>query len=139
MHLIQQHTISVSCSSQPFGKELHQQLGGLLEKEFYPKLDLLFEKYELPNHIWSIDCLELNLPTISPKNWKSELIKHSLTQIEAFLQNNKPVVSTNQSRTVTNSNGLIPKSNFASQLLFQFISGAQILQQQQQRQRQHRQ
>ena len=122
MHLIQQHTISVSCSSQPFGKELHQQLGGLLEKEFYPKLDLLFEKYELPNHIWSIDCLELNLPTISPKNWKSELIKHSLTQIEAFLQNNKPVVSTNQSRTVTNSNGLIPKSNFASQLLFQFLA-----------------
>ncbi|MBL7887210.1 MAG: hypothetical protein JNJ52_10700 [Flavobacterium sp.] len=121
MHLIQQHTINVDCSSQPFGKELHQQLGGLLEKEFYPKLDLLFEKYECPNQIWSIDCLELNLPTISPKNWKNELIQHSLNQIEAFLQNNKPVVNTNQSRTITDNNRLIPKSNFASQLLFQFL------------------
>ena len=79
MHLLQQNTFEVQCSSQHFGKELHQQLGNLLEKEFYPKLEALFQQYDDQNHTWSIDLLELELHPMNRHNWKTELINQSLS------------------------------------------------------------
>ena len=91
MHLIQQHMIDIECASQNFGKELQNQLSMLLEKEFYPKLELLLQKYDVKNHIWNIDCLSLELPILSKKYWKEEFIEKSLLQIEDYLLR-KPVL-----------------------------------------------
>jgi hypothetical protein len=88
MHLVQQHTLDIQCFSSPFGKEIQNQLDSLLENQFYPKLEILFDKYAVDNHIWNIELLSLELPTLSSKNWKKELIDHSLLQIEEYLKNN---------------------------------------------------
>ena len=68
MHLLQQHNFDIQCSSPEIGKEIQGQLGALLEKEFYPKLEVLLNQYSYNNHTWSIDLLELQLPKIFKKS-----------------------------------------------------------------------
>ena len=99
MHLIQQHTFDIQCSSQDFGKELQNQLRLLLEKEFYPQLEQLLSKYEIKNHVWKIDVLTIELPTISKKYWKQELIQKSLQQIEDYLIRNSFSSELDQNKT----------------------------------------
>lgn len=91
MHLLQQHTFDIQCSSPDFGKEIQNQLSSLLENHFYPKLEILFDKYAVDKHIWNIDLIVLELPNVSIKNWKNELVHHSLLQIEEYLKNNIPL------------------------------------------------
>lgn len=119
MHFIQQHTLDIQCSSQDFGKELHSQLRLLLEKEFYPQLERLFNKYEIKNHIWNIELLTIDLPTLSQKYWKQELIQKSLHQIEEYLKRHS--FFSEQHQINSDSTYLIAKEKQASQLFFQFL------------------
>ncbi len=119
MHLIQQHMIEIECASQNFGKELQNQLSMLLEKEFYPKLELLLQKYDVKNHIWNIDCLSLELPILSKKYWKEEFIEKSLLQIEDYLKMNRNAKDYDSSDNQWKH--LITKNDLAKALLFDFL------------------
>lgn len=124
MHLIQQHTFDIHCSSQEFGKELQNQLRLLLEKEFYPQLEQLFNKYEIKNHIWSIDLLNIEVSNLSKKYWKQELIVKSLQQIEDYLIRNSFSGQWNESNS--DNNVLISKSNQAIGLFFHFLKTGRL-------------
>jgi Contractile injection system tape measure protein len=121
MHLIQHHTLEVQCSSQEFGKELHQQLGDVLEKELYPKLELVFDRYAHLNHTWAIELLELNLNPILKANWKEELVAQSLAQIEDYFKNNPPYISKNSTHETVEINSLVTHVEKATELLFVFL------------------
>jgi len=127
MHLIHTHSVDIHCSSQDFGNELHRQLGYLLEKEFYPKLELLFEKYEYQYHTWSIDLLDLQLPKISKKNWKYEIINQSLNQIEEYLKNNRPVIHSGRVAVIEESYNLVMNVYYASDLFFKFLRSGVLI------------
>jgi hypothetical protein len=110
----------------------------LLEKEFYPKLELLFKKYDVKDYNWSIPILELNLPKISKKNWKNELINHSLIQMEEYLKNNRPVVNHTQPSNVFTTpitiyaaklevNNLVYKAKHAANLFFGFLESGLLI------------
>lgn len=127
MHLIQQHTFDIQCSSRDFGKEIQSQLSTLLEKEFYPKLDLLLHKYAHENHTWSIDLLELQLPKIKSANWKYEVIQKSLQQIEEYLRDNRPMVQMQQQEEVVTPHLFIPNEHYAASLFFHFLKTGILL------------
>lgn len=91
MHLLTRNTFDIQCSSSDFGKEVQNQLGALLEKEFYPKLDHLFQKYDQETTVWNIDLLEIDIEKIEKKNWKEEIVRRSLLQIEEYLKLCKPL------------------------------------------------
>jgi hypothetical protein len=127
MHLIQQHTFDIQCSSRDFGKELQSQLGTLLEKEFYPKLEVLLNKYGHQNHTWSIDLLELQLPKIKSNNWKYELIQKSLQQIEEYLRDNRPMVQQQYYDEVITAHRFISNEQYAASLFFHFLKTGVLL------------
>ncbi|WP_080778380.1 contractile injection system tape measure protein [Chryseobacterium phocaeense] len=91
MHLLTRNTFDIQCASSGFGKEVQNQLGTLLEKEFYPKLDYLFQQYDQETTVWNIDLLEINIENIEKKNWKEEIVRLSLLQIEEYLKLYKPL------------------------------------------------
>lgn len=124
MHLIQQHIFDIQCSSQEFGKELHNQLSLLLEKEFYPKLEILFNKYDSKKHIVAIEALAIELPTISKKYWKEELVQKSLIQIEDYLKQNQ-LSDTFEKEEIKNN--FISNSYHAEYLFFEFLKTGKII------------
>lgn len=120
MHVLQQHTFDIQCSSQNFGKEIQNQLSVLLEKDFYPKLEILFDKYAIKTHNWNIELMEIDLPKISIKNWKSELVNHSLYQIEEYLKKSIPLSLVNKKQAVKNEM-FIPNEQHLSFLFFNYL------------------
>jgi Contractile injection system tape measure protein len=126
MHLLQQHTFDIQCSSQSFGKEIQNQLSALLEKDFYPKLEILLDKYTVKNHAWNIDLMELELSSVSKKNWKNELISHSLLQIEEYLKNNVPLSRVNKKHVIENESFVI-NEQYLSFLLFNYLKTGVLL------------
>jgi hypothetical protein len=126
MHLLQQHSFNIDCSSQAFGKEVQSQLSGLLEKDFYPKLELLLDQYTNVKHTWSIDLLELELPKISKRNWKNELVNYSLSQIEDYLKNKVPSFENNNNQVIEN-NHFISNEAYLSFLFFHFLKTGVLL------------
>lgn len=121
MHLLQQHNFDIQCSSPEIGKEIQGQLSALLEKEFYPKLEILLNQYSYNNHIWSIDLLELQLPNIFRKNWKNELIQKSLQQIENYLRDHNPVIQLQYNNEAVSQNPFISNKQHAAFLFFDFL------------------
>jgi hypothetical protein len=121
MHLIRQHIFDIQCSSRDFGKEIQSQLGTLLEKEFYPKLDTLLHRYGHDNHTWHIDLLELQLPKITSANWKYEVIQKSLQQIEDYLRNNRPIIQAQGHDEAITPHRFIPDGQYAVSLFFNFL------------------
>ena len=121
MHLVQQHTFDIQCSSPDFGKEIQNQLGSLLENQFYPKLEILLNKYAIDKHTWNIDLIALELPNVSSKNWKNELVQHTLLQVEQYLKNNIPLfeISNNQNST---SQGFVADEQHFRILFFYFLN-----------------
>ena len=81
MHLIHQNIFEFDCTSKERGKEVQENLSSILEKEFYPKLEILLDEYEIENHLWQIENLTLELPKIKAKNWQQELCKSALEQV----------------------------------------------------------
>ncbi|NJM79640.1 MAG: hypothetical protein HC854_08580 [Flavobacterium sp.] len=124
MHLIQQHTFDIQCSSQEFGKEINNQLSMLLEKEFYPKLEKLFNKYDSKKHTLAIDTLAIELPAIPKKYWKEEIAQKSLTQIEAYLKQNQFLEALEKE---VKSYNFISNNNHAEDLFFEFLKTGNIL------------
>lgn len=124
MHLIQQHTFDIQCSSPDFGKEVHSQLSTLLEKEFYPKLEELLNKYDSKKNTLSLDVLNIEITAISKKYWKEELIRKSLTQIEVYLKRNQILDSViKEVATIV----LISNSNHAESLFFEFLKTGKVI------------
>ncbi len=121
MHLLQRHNFDIQCSSQEIGKEVQGQLSALLEKEFYPKLEILLNQYSYPNHTWNIDLVELQLPKISRKNWKNELIQKSLQQIENYLRDHSPIIPTQYNDEIIAMNSFVPNKQHAALLFFHFL------------------
>jgi hypothetical protein len=121
MHLIRQHTFDIDCSSKNLGKEIHGQLGGLLEQHFYPKLENLLNAYAPHNHTWSIETLELELPDISVKDWKKELVEYSLQLIEQYLMANMPFTQETFKTEGLHAGNIIKNSAQAQALFFTFL------------------
>lgn len=122
MHLLQQHSFDIQCSSKDFGKEIQSQLSALLEKEFYPKLEVLLNQYTHPNHIWNIDLMELQLPEIAKEHWKTELVQKSLQQIEMYLKDNRPIAQSQYDKEVIAKNSLVSNEQHAVFLFFNFLN-----------------
>ncbi|NHN27099.1 hypothetical protein FIA58_015555 [Flavobacterium jejuense] len=127
MHLLQQHTFDIHCSSQAFGKELHSQLSLLLEKEFYPKLEVLFNKYDIKNKVWVIDTLSIEIPNVSKKYWKTEIIQKGLTQIEDYLRKNRISYSENRNDEMINSNSFFSNSTHSECIFLNFLKTGRII------------
>ena len=88
MHLIKKHILDIECASQSFGKEVQTAIAGIMSKELYPKLELLFDLYSVTDYARVIDQITIQLPTLSKKNWKSEFVANALIQIEEYLKLN---------------------------------------------------
>jgi hypothetical protein len=120
MHLIQQHTLDIRCTSTDFGKEVQRIVATLLKKEFYPKLELLLNLYSFQDYIWKIDKLEIELPSISKKNWKEEIVAHSLEQIESYLKLHFENLEQNQS-VIESLEILFSEETITENLFFDFL------------------
>lgn len=90
MHLIHQNIFEFNCASKQTGRMLQDNLSQLLEKEFFPKLEILLDRYEVKGHVWEIDQLVLELPEINVKNWKKDLFKSILDEVEKYLKFHQP-------------------------------------------------
>ncbi len=85
-HLIQQHRFHIECQQLELGKIIQQELASILETDFYPKLQLLFDKYDHEDVVIAIEKLTIPLPTLSRKNWQFHLVQESLLAIEEQLR-----------------------------------------------------
>jgi hypothetical protein len=126
MHLIQQHTLDIRCTSADFGKEVQRLVSDLLERELYPKLELLLDQYSDENHVWKIENLKLELPPIVKKNWKASLIQHTLTEIEVYLKSNFPNLKENQTLGINSENELISSEIQSKNLFFYFLKNGRF-------------
>ncbi len=124
MHLIQQHTFDIQCSSQAFGKEIHSQLSLLLEKEFYPQLELLLDKYDSKNNTIGIDALAVEIPNVSRRYWKEELVQQSLAQIEAYLKQHCQFNFNEVHHTIADPTSTSIHSEY---ILFEFLKTGSII------------
>ena len=98
MHLLQKHIVNVQCSSQLLGKEIQNTLSDVLEKDFYPKLELILDQYSIENYEWEIENISLDLPQISQKDWRKELVNQTLFKIEEYLKDHFPVLELNKTK-----------------------------------------
>lgn len=126
MHLIQQHTLDIRCASADFGKEVQGVVAVLMEKEFYPKLELLLNLYQFQNYTWQIDKLEIILPPLSRKKWKDEIVAYSLEQIESYLKMHFEDFEQNIG-IIENSEIVFTKTSSVENLLFAFLQKGIIL------------
>jgi hypothetical protein len=127
MHLIQQNILDIECSSSSFGKEVQSNIGNIMEKEFYPKVALLLDQYSRDNHTWKIENLEIQLPTLSKKNWKEEFVQHSLLQIEEYLKLNSSYLELLQKQEIGSFESLIPFEKQAFHLLIEYLKTGLLL------------
>lgn len=120
MHLIQHHILEINCASPNFGKEVQSVVGNLMENDFYPKLEVLLDQYSDIHFNWKIDAIELTLPNLSVKNWKSEFVNQSLIQIEDYLKQNKIEFELSQ-KTNHLPNNFLPIDAQAEILFFNYL------------------
>lgn len=120
MHQISKHILSVECSSISFVEEIQSVAADLMKKEFYPKLEYLLDKYSKEGYVWSIDRIEIDLPLLSQKKWKSELIEKTLEQIEFFLASGNKNFSRieNEQQSDSSSLGVVVSDEQYAELLF---------------------
>lgn len=90
MHLVHQNIFEFDCASKKTGKVLQDTLSIFLQQKFYPQLEILLNRYEVPDQVWKIDNLNLELPEIKAKNWQKDLCKNALEEIEKYLKTNQP-------------------------------------------------
>lgn len=128
MHQIQQHILNIDCSSQPFGNEVQSVVADLMEKQFYPKLEILLDKYKLDNATWILDKIDINLPSISNKNWKNELVDKSLQEIENYLNDNYKVIRSKFNHNIESSNRIMIDTQYAEFLFFEYLKTGMLKQ-----------
>ncbi|MBD8082296.1 contractile injection system tape measure protein [Chryseobacterium caseinilyticum] len=127
MHQIRQHIIDMNCSSESFGNEVNANLSSVLEKEFYPKLEMILNRYSEENQIWLIDNLEIEISEISEKYWKEEIVNKSLEHIENFLRLNKLENSRSENSDKKSNSGKLSIGNYAENLLMEFLKSGRIV------------
>lgn len=121
MHLLQKHIVDVQCSSQLLGKEIQNILSDVLEKDFYPKLELVLDQYSIKNYEWEIENISLDLPQISQKDWRKELVNQTLFNIEEYLKNHFPVLEVNKAKEELDTFGFQSQTKFAENLFFDYL------------------
>ncbi|MCL9803994.1 contractile injection system tape measure protein [Flavobacterium amniphilum] len=121
MYLIRQNSFDIRCSTQDFGMELQSQLSSLLEKSFYPQLEQLLMKYDVPGTHWIVDELQIELPDIPKKYWKEQLIQKTLAQIEDYLIRNSPKTELSIAELLGNDTHTVPSDIKIASLLFGFL------------------
>lgn len=121
MHLLQKHIVDVHCSSQILGKEIQNTLADVLEKDFYPKLELILDRYSIENYEWEIENLSINLPEISQKDWKKALVNQTLLKIEEYLKDHFPVLELNKNKEKLEDFGFESQTKFAENLFFEYL------------------
>lgn len=121
MHLLQKHIVDVHCSSQLLGKEIQNTLSDVLEKDFYPKLELILDQYSIENYEWEIENIFLDLPKISQKDWRKELVNQTLFKIEEYLKDHFPVLELNKTKDKLENFGFESQVKFAENLFFEYL------------------
>lgn len=121
MHLLLQHTVDIQCSSQVFGKEIQNTLSDVLEKDFYPKLEVILDQYSVENHEWEIKNLTIELPNISQKEWRKELVYQTLLKIEEYLKNHFPVLELDKTEEKLRNFGFESHAKFSEKLFFEYL------------------
>lgn len=121
MHLLGQHMMDVQCSSQTLGKEIQNTLSDLLEKTFYPQLEIILDRYSVQNYNREIDRLSIQLPDISRKEWKKELVNQSLAQIEEYLKNNSIAAESGINAEIPEKNGFIPQAEYLENIFIEYL------------------
>lgn len=121
MHLLQKHIVDIQCSSQVFGKEVQNTLSDVLEKDFYPKLEVILDQYSIENYEWEIENLSIELPNISQKDWKKELVNQTLLKIEEYLQNHFPVLELDKTEEKLKNFGFESQEKLAEKLFFEYL------------------
>jgi len=121
MYLIELNSIDILCDSQSLGKQMHAQLGTLMERTFYPKLEKLLEQYDEPNHVWNINQLYINLPDLALENWKHDFVELALLRIEEYLKNNKPITTVFFTDGNNQDFRLVSKQQQAVELFFYYL------------------
>lgn len=126
MHLLQKHTIDIQCSSLSLGKEVQNTLSDVLEKDFYPKLELILNRYSIENYEWEIECLSVDLPVISPKDWEKELVAQTLSRIEEYLKDHFLVLELNASEEKLENFGWESQGKYAETIFFDYLKTGMI-------------
>lgn len=121
MHLLQKHIVNVQCSSQLLGKEIQNTLSDVLEKDFYPKLELILDQYSIENYEWEIESISLDLPQISQKDWRKEIVNQTLLKIEEYLKDHFPVLELNKTKEKLENFGFESQTKFAENLFFGYL------------------
>lgn len=86
MHLIHHHNIDFNCTSKTLGFEVQEQCGDVIRTELYPAIDKLLSRFDLPDIVWAIDRIEINI-NCNSRNWKQAIVQETLLQLEEFLKN----------------------------------------------------
>lgn len=126
MHLLQQHIVDVQCNSLPFGKEVQNALSDVLEKDFYPKLEIILDQYSIENYEWIIDDLSVDIDVIPKKDWKKEFVNRALFKIEEYLKDHFPVLEFNKSKEKLEEFGFESQSKYAENLFFEYLKSGFI-------------
>ncbi|BEV04663.1 contractile injection system tape measure protein [Chryseobacterium gambrini] len=121
MHLLLQHIVDIQCSSKVFGKEIQNTLSDVLEKDFYPKLEVILDQYSVENHEWEIENLTIELPNISQKEWRKELVYQTLLKIEEYLKNHFPVLELDKTEEKLRNFGFESQAKFSEKLFFEYL------------------
>lgn len=121
MHLLQKHIVDIHCSSQLLGKEIQNTLSDVLEKDFYPKLELILDQYSIENYEWVIENLSVDIAIIPTKEWKKEFVNRALFKIEEYLKNHIPVLEFNKSKEKLDEFGFELQSKYAENLFFDYL------------------
>jgi len=118
MHLVHQNIFEFDCASKERGKEVQNNLSSVLEKDFYPKLEILLDQYEVENHFLQIESLTVELPKIKGENWQHELCKNALEEIEKHLKNTYPKKEIQQNSDIK---PYYSQKSLCDKLFFEFL------------------
>ncbi len=88
MHLIEKHHIEARCNQKEFGHHMKDEIAAVFEFQLYPELERLLDRYDNPLGVYEIELLPVEISLVATKNWREELVRQSLSQIENFLLEN---------------------------------------------------
>ncbi len=123
MHLVHQNIFEFDCASKETGKEVQKNLSAILEKGFYPKLEILLDEYDIEDHLWEIEKLTLELPKIKAKNWQQDLCKNALEEMEKYLKSHHQKLTKHENSPETSFDST---SKIGEKLFFQFLKTGNI-------------
>ena len=91
MHLIHKHSIRINSRQEQLGTQINDEIGSVLETEFYPRLEKLLSSYDHQSTLWQIEQLPVTINDVDAKNWRTEIVEKSIRQVELYLDEHKPI------------------------------------------------